>query len=432
LIFSLTSNLIKANEELKPYSTIKGEVTLANTLNLDTAIKTAEENNLAVKVLEAELAVKKAAIITATAKPNPFFEGIGSRAENTYSGGINYLIETGGKRHKRGRVAQREFQAFESEYLAELFNLSMNVRRTYTKYATVLERIKLKERSIQRSYEFIEQTKKNVERGMVPIIDVSIAEQFSLELQDDLLEFQRDSIEGLISLNTLLGKDATTQWTLVDVANELTDPQKIPSLDELMLLGLSNRAELKRNVAETQLVLAQLDLAKANRIPNIQENFAIVVANGLNTSSTNPNSFTTNVRADTTIELPIINRQQGPIAEAYAKLKKLKQERLSLELITKAEIVQAYETIKLNHRKIELAERIMKASEIIAHEAVANYNKDIKEIVQVIESKSRLEQAQDDYFATIIQYQDSISDLEDAIDISIPNLTSGKLPQEEN
>jgi outer membrane protein TolC len=128
-------------------------------LTLNEAIQTALENNFSLKSKRAEVDIAQAGIKTAGARQNPFLEGVGSRAENTYSGGISYLFETGGKRRKRIKVAENIYKASEKDFQMSEYDLRMAVRRFYSKFATDLERQLVRENSLALSEKLVDVTK---------------------------------------------------------------------------------------------------------------------------------------------------------------------------------------------------------------------------------------------------------------------------------
>lgn len=133
------------------YLILSGNVILSaekvKQISLNEAIQAALENNLKIQSKQAEVEIAKAAVQTAGARQNPFAEGIGSRAENTYSGGLGYLFETGGKRRKRIKVAEESSKAIEQDYESNKHSLIAQTRKLYSQFVTDLETLKVKENS---------------------------------------------------------------------------------------------------------------------------------------------------------------------------------------------------------------------------------------------------------------------------------------------
>jgi outer membrane protein, heavy metal efflux system len=349
-------------------------------------------------------------------RPNPVLEGIESRSENTYSGGVNYLFELGGKRRKRIKVAQKQYEAAQKDYEITEHELRMHLRRFYSKFATDLERLNIKENSVNLATELVDITKRRYEAGDVPAIDIKVAEQAQLTSQSELLNLQNDLIHDRISLNELLVIEPSVDWKPSTSLKELSQLGSLKSTDEIIKVAMLRRADLQKLTYDLQAAEAQLALSKANRIPNIQENFAVVAANGLNLSSSSPDVFTVNVRTDTSIEIPAFNRQQGPIAEAKAKINKLTYDQAALKNQVRSEVSAAYARLQATQDKIELAQKTVKVGEEIADLMQKGYQAGRMNLSQVVLARQNLKQAQDSYYSMLLDYQDSISDLEKSLD----------------
>ncbi len=404
------------------YLILSGNVILSaekvKQISLNEAIQAALENNLKIQSKQAEVEIAKAAVQTAGARQNPFAEGIGSRAENTYSGGLGYLFETGGKRRKRIKVAEESSKAIEQDYESNKHSLIAQTRKLYSQFVTDLETLKVKENSRNLSAELVTIARKRFEAGDAPSVDIKISSQALLNNESEILTLKNQLIQDRLSLNLLLSLSSNENWLPLNTFDQLLNLKPLKPETELDQLALKNRADLQRLIFEKKSAEAQLLLAKANRIPNIQENLALVMSNALNTSS-NPDHFTTNIRADTIIEIPFFNRQQGSINEAKAKLHKFDYDELALKQQIENDITSSSSRISSMKSKIALSKQNVDSSFEIANLIEKGYQAGRMNILQVISARQSLSTAQDNYYSNANDYFDALSDLENAVNMPL-------------
>jgi outer membrane protein, heavy metal efflux system len=396
------------------------EVRKGSTLSLDEAIERALNNNPSLKSKEAEVQITKESIQTAGARQNPFLEGIESVAEQTYSGGINYTFELGGKRRKRIKVAEKQSLAAQKDYEFDRQELISNVRNLYSKLIVNEEKLKAKELALKLSDQLVTVTKKRYEAGAVPAIDIKVSEQSKLKSQSEILELQKAFYQNKVNLNILLALEPDSEWCPNDSIGNLSNIKQLKDKGILVQTAINKRADLQKLYYDLQAAEAQLKLAQANRIPNLQENFAVVTSNAQSADGT---VLRTNIRTDTIIELPAFNRQQGPIAEAKAKIDKLHYDQLALKNQIAGELATAYKNLQLSQDKLKLAEKSLKSAEEIAQLIEKGYQAGRMDIMQVILTRQSYKEVQNEYFNAFLELQDSISNLEKAVGESLSKVT---------
>lgn len=395
------------------------KIKISNGLSLDDATKIAIENNLEIKSKQAKIKVAEAEVKTASAFQNPYLEGFESRAENTYFGALNYMFETAGKRGKRKEIALKNLEAAKKELEASIWNLRSNIRQLYTKLLIDEEWFTVKKDRVLLNEELVNIAKKRFEAGDVPIVDVKLAEQALLNSQSEFVAFKNEVLTDRINLNLKLSLEPLSKWTIETKIEELSKLPKVKNRDELVKIGLENKAELKEALLNVHSAQAELRLAKSLKIPNIQESLGVVTSNALNTSNTTPNVFSTSIRTDTNIELPILNRYKGPVEEAKAKIDKYTYDRIFLIQQILGLISSSYEKLMSMEERLELAKKATTTGEEIVSLLQKGYSYGKMNLLQVLSAKQNLKQAQDNYHLTLIEEQNTISELEKALGVTL-------------
>jgi len=269
------------------------------------------------EVSRAKLGQAQAAIITAAQIPNPelstssAYNSIPDPTRWTVGTVINFLIETSGRRGYR--IAQAEHLSDAARQ--DLASASWQVRGRVRSALIVLWAAEARGRLLTRRQELQSQLvgvlERQLEAGEVTALDVSRERaalgQISLAAQD----INRQAAEARVQLATALGLSA---HALKDISISFSDFEKPPQdglpnvRADMRREALVGRSDLQALLAEYEAAQSTLQLEVAKRFPNINLGPGYEYDQGDNIYS-----------LALTIELPIFNRNEGPIAEAEAK-----------------------------------------------------------------------------------------------------------------
>lgn len=270
-------------------------------------------------VAEAQLKVTQAAIITAGQRPNPSF-GIGTAYAATAvpnfapwalgAASMNFPVETAGKRGYR--VAQ-------AEQLADAAAMGVGEAawqvRSAVRTALLNHLIAQRECDLARAYQVTSERiaqllQERVDDGAAsaPELNLALANQAGAQLK--AAQAQSSVPESLNALATALGvpvdalQDARFEWP------ELEHPPDASSLTpaHVRQLALLDRLDLRRTLAQYAAADEALKLEIARQYPDIN------LAGGYSWE-VNENIF----ELLPVVTLPVMNQNQGPIAEARAK-----------------------------------------------------------------------------------------------------------------
>ena len=402
------------------------------TLNLDDALQIAIKNNAQLKAARAQLNISEAAITTAGARPNPILLSDNGIAEGTSRVGIEQVLELGGKRHHRIALAKAQRDAAISQLNTRILDLRTDVRKVYTQLYNAQERQQAYQNILKVSQELVNVAKKREEAGDIAKLDVLQTEIVSVNVQNDLQTVAQDVVLNRNRLNALLKQPLKTSVVLSPpsltprLALTTPSPEKPPTgtvlqasvnhmemdLDSLIQEAYQRRPELQqinRNLVVTQQEMA---IAKANRVPNLTLTAGPdIVYKNLNNTANQTSVFVTGM-----LEIPVFNRQQGPIREALAKQSQLEQEAEASKINIALEVTNAYDAYQMNLERTERYEKtLIPTSMTVAEKSRRAFEEGKASILIPINAQQAFINTKLGYLLALQDMQNAISDLERAV-----------------
>lgn len=393
---------------------------------LDQAIGTAIQNNPQLKAAQARLGVSEAQIITAGARLNPSILSDNGIAEKTYRLGIEQTLELGGKRKKRVAVAQAQQQAVMTEINTVLLDLRTNVRRTYTRLYNAQEREKAYQDIVKTTERLLGVAQSREQAGDIARVDVLGARIAVTNTRNDLQSASYQVIEARNGLNALLNQPINASAQLIPPSPfSQADLIKLPkpeqgaplqgavteataNLEALIQEALTNRPELQQTVRGFEVAQRQLELARSNRIPNLR------LAAGPDMVFGDGSAFNAFVTGN--LDLPVFNRQQGPIQEALAQQKQLSLEQDAVKNRITYEVINAHTAFIANQERIKRYEtELLPDAEQIVKLAQLSFQEGKASILTPINAQQAYINTRLGYLQALTDYQNAISDLERAV-----------------
>jgi outer membrane protein, heavy metal efflux system len=395
----------------------------AQLFTLDQAIETAIQNNSQFKAAQARLGVSEAEVITAGARINPSILSDNGIAEKTYRLGLQQTFELGGKRRKRIHVAQAQQGVVLAEINTALLDLRSNVRRVYAQLFQAQERQRNAQDLLKTTEQLLDVARKREQAGDVSNLDVLQAEVVTVSAHNDIQTVNAQVLQARNQLNSLLNQPLGTGLIL---APPTTLPQTVsaPSsgtqllqgsvsyavadLDTLIQTALSNRPEVKQNLGRIELTQKQLVLAQANRTPNLS------LAAGPDFVTGDDTSFNAFIIGN--LELPILNRQQGPIQEAIARQAQLAQEQAALKNRITLEVTNAYTAFVSNQDRVMRYEtELLPKAKTVMDKSRRSFEVGKSPILLPLNAQQAYINTQLGYLQAVTYFQNAISDLERAV-----------------
>jgi outer membrane protein, heavy metal efflux system len=264
----------------------------------------------------AQVNAARAAVVTARERINPSFAGDGGYSNQpdapaTYSGALNFKIETAGKRGYRILGAQHRAAAAELSFSESDWQVRSHVRQGFVDYAFAVRRLQAlqKERAVRASVEEIFEKRLSVGEAATPDLDLVRAARIAADV--GLRQANGDVSQTEALLASAMGlPTAAFQTETIDTSGLDTPPEErsLP-LAAVQKRGLLHRADVQRSLAEYAAADAALRLEIARQYPDIQLSPTYALQEGFA-------EYTLGIGLSS---LPIFHHNQGPIAEAEAQ-----------------------------------------------------------------------------------------------------------------
>jgi len=293
------------------------------TWSLGQVMRTVEANHPRMRAEQLRGQVLLAGVVTARKSiPNPVFLNDNGTAEFTYRVGFTQLLELGGKRRRRVELALARHALIDVDLRVLAASLRAEARRTYMEAFFAQER----ERTLIDLILSVDVLLRAADArpGDIPKSDVLEVRITRLKARQALEQAKFEHFQADLRLNNLLGNEAAVELVLTSPARDQPPRWLVPSEDDwrheflvsheaLVAEALRARPELQRVLREREILSKEERLVRANRIPNILASlgpdFVPQPAGGVNTG----------VFWMLNVEVPIFNRQQGPLQEIDAR-----------------------------------------------------------------------------------------------------------------
>ncbi len=295
---------------------------------LDGVVRAVEVNHPRMRAAEAGRAVLDAGVVTArSSRPNPSLMTDNGTAEYTYRLGATQLLEFGGKRRRRVDLAMARHATLEADLRVLAAGLRAEARRTYMEAFFAQER----EKMLIELLVSIDQLLRIADErpGDIPKSDVLEVRITRLKARQALEQSKFDHLQADIRLNSLLGNPPAVELMLTSPARERPPPWLAPHNDDwrteflsayetLLTEAFQQRPELQRLLRDRDILSKEERLVRANRVPN-----AIASAGADFVPEPDYKVVHPGVFVMLNIEIPVFNRQQGPLAEVSARQNQL-------------------------------------------------------------------------------------------------------------
>lgn len=388
-------------------------------ITLDQSIDLAIKNNPNLRATQARLGVSEAQIWTANARLNPAFVTDNGVAESTYRVGIEQIFELGGKRKKRTALSQAQRDAVISEINTALLDLRQNVRNSYIQLYNGQQKVKAANDILRTTERLSEIARKRQIAGDIAALDFIQTEITKVNAKNDLQRAKLEISQALNNLNTFVGQPINEAAELAppNLLSQFSDikstkEQRYKEINNLIQQAYNSRPELKTIIQNINVTDRQLDVAKANRIPNL-----ILVAG--------PDIVTgeegkVNVFITGSMEIPVFNRQQGPIREAIAQRNQAEKELAATKNKIALDVKNAFSRIISNDEIIKIYENeLLPIAKDVVEKSRRSFEEGKSNILIPITAQQSYINTRFGYIQSLTDYQNAVSDLERAIGVGL-------------
>ncbi len=327
-------------------------------ITIEQAIQIALRHNHTLQAARTTIQQNQAAEITANLRPNPTLftdweylplfsrpqgETIAEYLQASTEGdiGLSFLIERGHKRERRLEAARAATAVTRSQ-------VTDNERGVAFQVGSLFINAQLAQSTLDLAQQDLKSFQKTVDISEVQFKDGSMSENDHLKIKLQLLQFEQDVQQALLSkaqalsdLRQQLGYESVPAG--YDVVGEFEYRPLVVTLEELQAKALQNRPDLRAAVQGVTAASSQYALAKANgkQDPTISANYSH--ANGINGATW---SFS--------IPLAIFDRNQGNIAQTRVAIRQAEEQQKATNGQVLTDVRDAYEGMQESARIAQL------------------------------------------------------------------------------
>jgi outer membrane protein TolC len=382
------------------------------------------------EVARAEWEVARAAIQTAGGRPNPSVSvtpGLNFSHVNAQYGLSPWLptvsfdvpLETAGKRGHR--IAQ-------AEQLSESARLNIAVTAWHVRAGV---RASLLDLSAARQREALLQEEISIQRQIVALLEQQIqagamagteAAPFRIALQKsqlDLADSQRESAEARARLAESIGIPVRA-LDGVELAMGFPDAAAAAGLTsgEIRREAMLGRADVLAALADYAAAESGLQLEIARQYPDVHFSPGYQFDQGDNIWS-----------LGLTVELPVLNQNQGPIAEAAAHRVEAAARFNALQARVLADIDAAVESFHATEKSLAALQELAGAQAASRDAVAAQVSAGAAAPLDLLSAQLELAVAEEAQLEARVKRQESVAALEDAVQRPIEMITPGVIEQ---
>jgi cobalt-zinc-cadmium efflux system outer membrane protein len=320
------------------------------------AVRLSLDRNHAIRALRLTIDEAKADEITAALKPNfnvsfgaegfPLFSPSDINAsflgnEISYSAGLGYTFERGGKRGKRTTVAQDTTEATRLGVADQERQLRFQAEQAFVAALLAKSTLDLARENLASFSKVVEVNRQRVQAG-----DLANADFYKISLQK--LQFEQDvsaAEVGLVQAKATLRQIVGFE-TLPDdfeLVGDLSFEKTTVALDDLKQQALVNRPDILAAQQGVKVAVDSVELEKANRARDI--------STGFDYTKTGPANLFGVVAS---FDLPFRDRNQGNIAKAEVAVQQARETEIASRFAAVTDVVNAYATYDTSQKVIGL------------------------------------------------------------------------------
>lgn len=329
--------------------------------------------------------------------PGPFFQ------KNGLTVRTGQPIELAGKRRKRTLVAEQEVEITQSLLQDTIRQLKLELKTRYYRVVLAKAELKLAQEVLAQFDEIIRINQSRYKQGEISGLDLARVETERRRFFDDLVAAELAVQNAKTALLELLG------------ASDLSAPFEVTETLAFRPLGVTPEQFQK------QALLARADL-QARREQVERERRQVAVEKSLGVPNLTPLfGYKRNLVDHTLVfgvrwDLPLFNRNQGEVARATARVDQAGYEVRRVELAVRSEVLQAYQAVQAEERRVRALESVYVQSARKARDiAQASYRLGALDLIAFLDAERAYRETLRGYNQALFAHQASIYQLQAAV-----------------
>jgi cobalt-zinc-cadmium efflux system outer membrane protein len=373
-------------------------------LSLEQAIAMALSTSPELRAAAQSVDIAEGARIQAGVRPNPELsllrEGMSTSSGRTDTYQLSQPVELGGKRGARIKLAEQDQALARGDVSVTVAELRANVTAAYLEALTSQEHVTLAKESLSLAGKATNAAGRRVAAGKISPLEQTRSSVAEASARLELTQALADAALAKRRLSAFWGSIQPVERPLVTPDINLAT---IPSLSELQA-RLESSPQMQRARIQVAREEAQVDLAKADRVPDLT-----VTLGRKKDSLTNVSQTVVGLA----IPLPLFNRNQGNVLSALRRVDKAKSEAEVEYLKATQALADAHQRALVSQEQIEsMRTEILPAAQRAFDAAVTGFELGKFGFIDVLDAQRTLFQSRAQYLSALSARYRSLADLE--------------------
>jgi cobalt-zinc-cadmium efflux system outer membrane protein len=374
-------------------------------LDLRSVLAAAEADNLELRAARQQRAMALAGLQTARQFLNPSISFGAARDTPHESVLWDQIFELGGKRGKRIALAREEQAATELDISVRSRQIRQRTRQAFYAVIASREQTAQAKAALDLATRIRDIVQQRFDAGDVAQIEVI---QADVELARTTADYETAAQTEKIAdaqLAALLNLPVTEA---ANVQGRLSDLPKVESLQVANDAAMRSNTDLQRATEEVQLEQRRLELAKAQRVPNLD------IQAGADLNS--PHEFSVGPRGQIAVSVPLFYHGQGEVAQSTTRLEFLRLSLQALRTNAAADVAAAYfDYLAKAHQAEQYEQKIVPQSVKLQEMAEDSYRSGKSNLLTLIDAQRKLNETRKTYLDSLLAVQSSFATLEEVV-----------------
>lgn len=384
--------------------------------NLDELTWAAFYYHPSLDVARADWDVAQAGIKTAGGRPNPtvtvtpaYDSGIAGNFSPWLPTIIFDLpIETAGKRHRRIEQAKYLSESARLNIATAAWQVRSALRNSMLDHAAAEQRVSLLQQQVAVQQEVGDRLKRQLQAGAIATAEITAARVALAKASAELADAQRQVATARVRVADSIGVPVSA-LAGVSLEIDLSGPSTAEPLQPAGFrdAALHSRADILGALSEYAATQSALQLEIAKQYPDVH------LSPGYSWNQGNQGD--SQWQLGLTVELPVLNRNQGPIAEAEARRKAAAARVLALQARIIGEIDGAVALYDAGQKNLAAFQSLMAARQAQRENTKAQFAAGATDRLELASSELEFNAAALAEFDARVQLRQAIDALEDAV-----------------
>lgn len=371
-------------------------------LTLEEAISKALSTNPSLRAAALDIAIADGARRQAGVLRNPevsFVREGTQRGTRTQTVQLSQVLELGGKRSARIRLAERERSLADGNLSLARADLRADVTSAYFDALAAQERLQVAQSSLDIASKATYAAEKRVAAGRVSPVEQDRAGVAQASVRLELAQAQSELSIAMHTLAAYWGEATSPARSLALPELDLT---RVPTIDELQQ-RLDSSPQLRRSRLQLEREEAQVGVDRSQRMPDL----TLIV--GRQKDDEIGHSQTV---LGVSVPIPLFNRNRGSLQASLARAEKARSELDTERLRLHQSLVTVYQRAQLSREQVRsMREDILPKAQRVFDAAVTGFEAGKFSFLDVLDAQRTLLQIRTQYIQALYDRYRAVADL---------------------